>query len=182
MKHSFCLEIDESLSLIQPTLEMAQELFEVVDSDRDHLRRFLDFVDSTTSFEPQEQYIKMKLEGYVNGTDRLFLIAYDQKIIGCIDLHFIDINNKKAELGYWLHSSQTNKGIMTKVVKMVCAIGFEDMGLNKLSIRADTENKASNAVAVKSGFSFVGTDKSEVLMYDEFRDLNKYSLLKADFN
>ncbi|ALS36555.1 ribosomal-protein-serine acetyltransferase [Enterococcus rotai] len=182
MKHSFCLEIDESLSLVQPTLEMAQELFEVVDSDRDHLRRFLDFVDSSTSFEPQEHYIKMKLEGYIKGTDRLFIIAFDQKIIGCIDLHFIDTNNKKAELGYWLHSSQTNKGFMTKVVKKVCAIGFEDMGLNKLSIRADTENKASNAVALKSGFSFVGTDKAEVIMYNEFRDLNKYSLLKADFN
>lgn len=181
MKHYFCLEIEDSLVLVQPTLSMAHELFEVVDSDRDHLRRFLDFVDSSTSFEPQEQYIKMKLEGYVNGTDRLFLIAFDQKIIGCIDLHFIDNNNKKAELGYWLHSSQTNKGIMTKVVKKVCAIAFEDMGLNKLSIRADTENEASNAVAIKSGFSFVGTDKSDIVMYNKFRDLNKYSLLKADF-
>ena len=182
MKHSFCLAIDESLSLVQPTLEMAQELFEVVDSDRDHLRRFLDFVDSSTSFEPQEQYIKMKLEGYIKGTDRLFIIAFDQKIIGCIDLHFIDTTNKKAEIGYWLHSSQTNKGFMTKVVNKVCAIAFEDMGLNKLSIRADAENKPSNAVAIKNGFSFVGTDKSEFLMYGEFRDLNKYSLLKADFN
>ncbi|MBM7690245.1 GNAT family N-acetyltransferase [Enterococcus ureilyticus] len=182
MKHYFYLEIDESLSLVQPTLSMAHELFEVIDSDRKHLRKFLDFVDTTTSFEQQEQYIKMKLEGYINETDRLFLIAFDQNIIGCIDLHFIDTNNKKAELGYWLHSSQTNKGIMSKVVKKVCAIAFEDMGLNKLSIRADTENKASNAVAVKNGFSFVGTDKSDIIMYDKFRDLNKYSLLKTDFS
>ncbi|MGM0219010.1 GNAT family N-acetyltransferase [Enterococcus sp. AZ126] len=182
MKHSFSLEIDDSLSLVQPTLEMAHDLFEVVDSDRDHLRKYLDFVDSSTSFESQEQYIKMKLEGYINGTDRLFLIAFDHKIIGCIDLHFIDTDHKKAELGYWLHSSQTNKGIMAKVVKNVCAIAFENMNLNKLSIRADTENIASNTVAVKNGFSFVGTDKSEILMYDEFRNLNKYSLLKADFN
>ncbi|MBO0422824.1 GNAT family N-acetyltransferase [Enterococcus plantarum] len=182
MKYYFCLEIDESLSLVQPTLTMAHELFELVDSDRDHLRKFLDFVDSSTTYESQEQYIKMKLEGDINGTDRLFIIAFNQKLIGCIDLHLIDAANKKAELGYWLHSAQTNKGIMTKIVKHVCSIAFEDMGLNKLSIRADVENKASNLVAIKNGFSFVGTDKSEVLMYGEFRDLNNYSLLKADFS
>lgn len=182
MKNYFFLEIDESLALIQPTLSMAPTLFDVVDSDRDHLRIFLDFVDDSTTFESQEHYIKLKLNGYTNGTDRLFIIACNQKICGCIDLHYIDTNNKKAELGYWLHSSQTNKGIMTKVVKKVCEIAFDEMDLNKLSIRADTENKASNAVAIKNGFSFVGTDKAEVKMYNEFRDLNKYSLLKADFN
>lgn len=181
MKHYFYLPIDSKLSLVQPTVDMATILFDLVDSDREHIRQFLDFVDITTEPNDEVKYINMKLSGYVKGTDRLFLISYEGKLIGSIDLHFIDSRNKKAEIGYWIHSSQTQKGIATKSVKKVCQIAFEEMGLNKLSIIADTENTGSNAVAIKSGFSFVGTDKEDLVMYGNMRDMNKYSLLKSEF-
>lgn len=160
---------------------MATILFELVDSDREHIREFLDFVDTTKEPSDEINYINMKLSGHIKGTDRLFLISYEDELVGSIDLHFIDSRNKKAEIGYWIHSSQAKKGNTTKCVKKVCQIAFEEMGLNKLSIVADTENVGSNAVALKSGFSFVGTDKEDIVMYDKLRDMNKYSLLKSEF-
>ena len=181
MKHYFHLPIDSKLSLVQPTVDMASTLFDLVDSDREHIRQFLDFVDVTKEPTDEIKYINMKLSGQVKGTDRLFLISYEDKLVGSIDLHFIDSRNKKAEIGYWIHSSQEKKGITTKSVKKVCQIAFEEMGLNKLTIVADTENIGSNAVAIKSGFSLVGTDKEDIIMYGDLRDMNKYSLLKSEF-
>ncbi|WP_313467073.1 GNAT family protein [Carnobacterium sp.] len=181
MKNYFYLPIDSKLSLVQPTVDMATILFDLVDSDREHIREFLDFVDTTKEPSDEIKYINMKLSGHIKGTDRLFLISYEDELVGSIDLHFIDSRNKKAEIGYWIHSSQAKKGITTKCVKKVCQIAFEEMGLNKLSIVADTENAGSNAVALKSGFSFVGTDKEDIVMYDKLRDMNKYSLLKSEF-
>lgn len=181
MKNYFYLPIDSKLSLVQPTVDMATILFDLVDSDREHIGEFMDFVDITKEPRDEINYINMKLSGQVKGTDRLFLISYEDELVGSIDLHFIDSHNKKAEIGYWIHSSQAKKGITTKCVKKVCQIAFEEMGLNKLSIGADTENTGSNAVALKSGFSFVGTDKQDIMMYDRLRDMNKYSLLRSDF-
>ena len=181
MKHYFHLPIDSKLSLVQPTVDMASTLFDLVDSDREHIRQFLDFVDVTKEPADEIKYINMKLSGQVKGMDRLFLFSYEDKLVGSIDLHFIDSRNKKAEIGYWIHSSQAKKGITTKSVKKVCQIAFEEMGLNKLTIVADTENIGSNAVAIKSGFSLVGTDKEDIIMYGDLRDMNKYSLLKSEF-
>ena len=105
MKHYFHLPIDSKLSLVQPTVDMASTLFDLVDSDREHIRQFLDFVDVTKEPADEIKYINMKLSGQVKGTDRLFLISYEDKLVGSIDLHFIDSRNKKAEIGYWIHSS-----------------------------------------------------------------------------
>lgn len=182
MNHYFHLPIDSKLALVQPTVALASTLFDLVDSDRKHIRQFLDFVDVTKDPTDEIKYINMKLSGQIKGTDRLFLISYEDNLVGSIDLHYIDARNKKAEIGYWIHSSQTKKGIITKCVKKVCQIAFEEMELNKLSIVADIKNIGSNAVALKSGFSLVGADKEDIIMYGESRDMNKYSLLKSEFH
>lgn len=181
MKNYFTLAIDEQITLIQPMFSMAEKLYELVDQDREHLRRFLDFVDITTKVEDETNYLKMKLTGYVEGTDCLFLIGYEGEIVGSIDIHFINQQANRGEIGYMISSSYTNKGIVTKCVKKVCEIAFEELGLNKLALMADVENLPSNKVAQKAGFSLVGTLKEEILMYEQYRDLNRYELLKSEF-
>ncbi len=105
------------------------------------------------------------------------------KTVGFLARKFYKINqkNQSAAIGYWIHSDYTNRGFITAVVKKICAYSFYGLHLNKLSIFADVANVASNKVALKCGFEFVGTDKAEVLLRDELRDMNKYSLLKKDF-
>lgn len=182
MTKYFGLSIDEQLSLVIPELSMAEEVFRLIDSDRDHIRTFLSFVDSTVDVTSEINYFKMKMTGAANGTDKLFFIAEDDKLIGCIDLHKIDLNNGKAEIGYWIHSSYSGKSIMSKAVKRLCSYSFEVLELNKLIIFADIENIASNKVALKSGFKLVGVKPQDIVMYDQYRDMNEYYLLKSDFS
>lgn len=181
MKHYLSLPVTKEIALVQPTIQMAEEIFKLIDTDRQHLGEFLDFVDITKEVKDEENYLKMKLTGVANGTDYLFLIYYNQQLAGTIDLHFIDLIHKKAEIGYWIHSSFAGKGIMALVVDKVCAMSFEDLGLNKLSIKADIDNIPSNKVALKTGFSLVTTHKEDIFLHGTFRDMNHYSLLKKDF-
>ena len=53
--------------------------------------------------------------------------------------------------------------------------------LNKLSIFADVENIASNKVAIKNGFKLVGVKVQDEVIYDQYRDMNEYYLLKSEF-
>ncbi|GEL66817.1 GNAT family N-acetyltransferase [Marinilactibacillus psychrotolerans] len=175
------INIEGNLNLIVPEFSMAEELFRLVDSDRDHLRTFLSFVDDSVDVTSQMNYFKMKMAGAANGTDKIFLIASDDKIIGSIDLHHIDSNNGKGEIGYWIHSSYAGKNIISKAVKTLCAYSFEVLKLNKLTIFADVENIPSNKVALKTGFQLVGTKRQDIIMYDQYRDMNEYYLLKSDF-
>lgn len=182
MKHYLSLSVDDTISFVQPTIQMAEPIFNLLDSDRKHIGEFLDFVPLTNKVEDEENFLKMKLTGIANGTDLLYLIFYKKSLAGTIDLHFIDKTHKKAEIGYWIHSKFANKGIISKSVNQICQMAFDDLELNKLTIIADTENIPSNKVAQKSGFSFVATDKEEIIMNGKFRDTNRYSLLKKDFH
>lgn len=181
MTHHFTLPVTDDIYFVQPTLEMAEEIFRIIDSDRQHIGEFLDFVELTKDVKDEENYLKMKLTSEANGTDKLFLIFYQKELAGTIDLHFIDHKNKKAEIGYWIRSTFSKKGIASTSVRKVCDIAFDDLNLNKLTIVADTENIASNAVAKKCGFTFVATDKDDLLLREEWRDSNRYALLKKDY-
>lgn len=181
MKKYFGLSIDKNLDLVIPELSMADEVFRLVDSDRDHLRTFLGFVDSSVDVTSQINYFKMKMAGAANGTDKLFFIATNNKIIGCMELHNMDSNTGKAEIGYWIHSSYSSQNIISKAVKRLCTYSFEVLELNKLSIFADVENIASNKIAIKNGFKLVGIKLQDVVIYDKYRDMNEYYLLKSDF-
>lgn len=181
MKYRLSLPVTEDISFVHPTIQMAGELFNIIDSDRNHLEEFLDFVKTTKNVTDEENFIKMKLTGEAEGTDRLFLIYYKNKLAGTIDLHFIDNKNKRAEIGYWIHSSFGGLGIMTQAVKKITEIAFEELQLNKVSIIVVVENIASNKVAKKSGYKLVATLEEEHYLYGKFRDINRYSLLRKEF-
>lgn len=177
----FNVYIENDLYLVYPEVRMAKELFELIDSDRDHLRQFMDFVDNVADYTSQEDYIRMKLGGAAKQTDALFFITNGDKIIGGTDFHRIDWFSKQAEIGYWIHSNYENKGIISKTVKKLCEYAFFCLELNRLTIVVDVDNVSSNKVALKNGFTFVGTQKEDRVVHGKLRDINYYYLLKRDF-
>lgn len=63
MKDRLTLPVAENIFFVQPTIQMAEELFNLVDSDRKHLGEFLDFVELTKSVEDEADFLKMKITG-----------------------------------------------------------------------------------------------------------------------
>lgn len=103
-------------------------------------------------------------------------------MVGTINYHFVSAVNCRAEIGYWLHSAFTGRGIMTRSVKAILAIGFESLGFNRIDLYADVENEASNAVAKRTGFTYVAVQPAHVYHYDTFRDMQQYVMLKRDYD
>lgn len=183
-KFSFKYQVDEELALVTPTniRHAAEDLFKLVDSDRDHLRPFLPFVDGTLTIEDEVQFIKSQLTEQVEGKTYLFLISYRGKTVGTINYHFVSAVNRRAEIGYWLHSDFNGRGIMSRAVRAMLAIGFESLGFNRIDLYADVENAASNAVAKRTGFTHVAVQPAQVVLYDRFRDMHQYVILKRDYD
>jgi RimJ/RimL family protein N-acetyltransferase len=53
------------------------------------------------------------------------------------------------EIGYYLHPDYQGKGIMTKAVRAIIKYGREELGIQRLFIRAVVDNKASLGVVQK---------------------------------
>jgi ribosomal-protein-serine acetyltransferase len=83
-----------------------------------------------------------------------YAILVDGAFAGCIDLHDEMPGQRSASIGYWLGTPFTGQGWMTKSVVALAAIGFGDLGLQRIEISADAENVRSRRVAERAGFTF----------------------------
>lgn len=89
---------------------------------------------------------------------------------------------KSKEIGYSLAEEYWGKGIMTEAAKAVRDFGFEEMGLEVISICTSEVNARSQRVIEKCGFHYEGTERACYLIYDgSLRESRCYSMLKAEW-
>lgn len=90
---------------------------------------------------------------------------------------------KSKELGYSLDESYWGKGLMTEAAKEVIRYGFEELGLEMICICTGPENKRSQNVIRKCGFTYEGTLRKAYKVYDgSIRDVLCHSLQKEEYN
>lgn len=83
----------------------------------------------------------------------------------------------KDDIGYWLGKPFWNKGIMTDVVKKICAIGFSEFNLTRIEATVFVNNDASKRVLKKSGFHCEGTLKDYHYKDGKLLDVDLYARL-----
>ena len=78
---------------------------------------------------------------------------YDSSFVGIISLKNIDLDNKKANLGYWIGESYWGNGIASESVALVINYAFSDLGLKEVYAYVYSENIASMRVLQKNGMT-----------------------------
>lgn len=129
-----------------------------------------------------EQWLPICDEGIESGTSYRFAIREksNQKMIGLIGLH-LQKEHQKAELGYWLGKNFWNNGYLTEGLKEVLKFAFENLELNKIFATYFLYNPASGKVMEKVGMKYEGTLREEYFHDGKFCDVDRYSILKSDF-
>ncbi len=102
--------------------------------------------------------------------------------LGGVGLNQINRKHNFANLGYWVRSSQTGRGVATAATLLAAEFGFEDLGLNRIEILTAIGNAASGRVAEKVGAKKEGILRSRLLLHDCPHDVVMYSLIVADKN
>ena len=82
-----------------------------------------------------------------------------------------------AEIGYWLAKPYWGRGIMTAVVRKVCAYGFAEFGLLKIVAHVFADNAASAKVLEKCGFQQEGYLRKHYLKDGKWLDARLFSLV-----
>lgn len=104
----------------------------------------------------------------------------DGPLIGAIGLQF-HVQNRAAELGYWVAVPQWNKGYGTEAAKALVAYGFETLKLHRIFARHMTNNPASGRIMQKIGMTYEGTQRQAVRRFGHFVDLALYGILRDEY-
>jgi ribosomal-protein-serine acetyltransferase len=146
--------VDDTLTLRALSVDQADEVFAIVDSNRDYLGRWLPWVQHTHTSQDSRQFIESTLQKREDGSEYGFGIIVDERAVGHISLMHIT-DDQEPEIGYWIAEEYSGRGLVTKAAQAVTDLGFKTLGLEKIIIRAEPENIGSNVVAEKLGYEFV---------------------------
>ncbi|MDR2902519.1 MAG: GNAT family N-acetyltransferase [Lactobacillales bacterium] len=178
---TFFLEIlkegNIELRHMKPTLELAQDVFKIVDRNRTHLEHWLPWVDKIKTVE--DEYVGLQKSYEMNWP---YLIFANDELAGFIDFIKRDEKRKKLEIAYWLDQNFTGQGIMTRAIKLVENMAFETGAWNKIEIQCDVSNNKSRNVIKRAGYIFEGTLRQEFPKADGvFEDIMIFSKLKSEW-
>lgn len=175
------LPVGEDLYLRQASPLDASALYELIDTQRSYLRKWLPFVDLSTSVSATELYLQ-SVTAPGNTKDFLFIMVYQEAVAGLISFKEIDNFNKKLEIGYWLSENLQGKGIVQRSCKILLKYAFEEMKMNRIQVKVGVGNLKSSNIPKKLNFHFEGVQREAEYLNGSFHNLEVYSLIKKEWN
>lgn len=175
------LVIDKYLKLELINLSHAEELYRLTDNNRKFLDKWLPWVKHTNSDKDTKEFIKGCLKKHIKGEGFNFVILYKNKIAGNVSLVEISKFRNQAEIGYWLAEKYSGKGLMTRSCKALVDLCFDELKLNRVIIKCETRNKASQRIPERLGFYKQGVLKRDGFNNDKYVDHVQYSMFKREW-
>jgi len=148
----------ESLAELQPWMPWCHPDYSIKDS-RTWLRTQVPAFDARTAFE-------------------FAIESIDGGYLGGCGLNQIDTLNNRANLGYWVRSTATRRGVASAAVYAIRDWAFNNTALIRLEIVIAVGNTASHRVAEKTGATREGTLHRRLLLYGTAHDATMFSITR----
>ena len=98
--------------------------------------------------------------GWADGSFAGFAIEVEGRAVGSISMG-LKPDRTIAEVGYWLAADVRGRGLTTRAARLLAGWALRDCGIERLELRADVDNVASQRVAEKAGFTREGVLRSQ---------------------
>jgi ribosomal-protein-serine acetyltransferase len=175
------LYINEQVYLERLRLSHVEVIFEAIDQNREHLRRWLPFIDFTRKLRDTELFVRSIIEQPVGERDDVYVIWHRKDFAGLIGYKDADQINNRVEIGYWLVKDKTGMGLATLATQKLVDYAFRNMNMNRVQIRCGVGNDKSSAIPKRLGFQFEGIERDGERHNRTYIDLEVYSLLKKEW-
>lgn len=101
--------------------------------------------------------------------------------LGGISIWYTSRANMVGEIGYWVRSDLTGRGVCTEAAGRVLRYGFDELDLHRIALRIAVGNRASERVAEKLGFLLEGTLRDEVKVGSTWLDHTVWGMLEGEW-
>ncbi|PYI37211.1 N-acetyltransferase [Arthrobacter psychrolactophilus] len=105
----------------------------------------------------------------------------DQQLIASVGIWVTDPHDRNGELGYTVHRAHWGQGYASEAVQQLLRIGFDTLGLERITATCHPENAASVRVLEKNRFTLEGRLRAHRIAHGTRRDSLLFSILREEF-
>ncbi len=158
---------------VSPLLEAARESVTEVEP-------FLPWCRPNLTAEEQLAWIEAQAAARAAGRAFEFVVlSGDGAFLGGCGVNQIDALNRRANVGYWVRSSATRRGVATAALRQAVRWAFQHTDLVRLEVLVSTRNAASLRVADKAGAVREGVLRRRLLLHGTWHDAVLFSIVRG---
>lgn len=176
------IRLDESLEMRPLVLGHAEDLYALVEANRERLQRWMPWLGPDFTLANMRQYALDREADNLHRTSLTLTIWLDGRVCGAISLHRINQQHRSSSIGYWLAQEAEGRGVMTRACEALIDTGFRLYGLHRIEIRCATGNLRSKAIPRRLGFTEEGLLRQAEWVHDRWVDLRVFALLATEWN
>lgn len=109
------------------------------------------------------------------------LVVADDRPVGMVGLDPIELESRRAELGYWIAPDAQAQGYGTEAVRLLVGYGFDQLGLHRIAARVFAFNEPSARLLERVGFTREGSHRDDVFVDGTYHDTHWYGLLEREW-
>ena len=158
------------------------ELWNIVETSRAHLERWLPWVPFNTSPEASQRFAEACASDWDAGRAVRFGIRHRRSgdLLGVVGLDNCVHLHKNCELGYWLRMDAVGHGYMTEAAGAALRYALGPIGLHRVRCAAATDNHPSLRVISRLGFRFEGIARQAEFVSGRWVDHAVFGRLASD--
>ena len=157
----------------------ARALWEAARESVREVHQWLPWCHPQYSIAEAEEWIGSRAPLAAEGREYTFaMVGSDGRFLGGCGLNQINRIHRFANLGYWVRTSATRRGVATEAVRQVADFAFGNTDLVRLEIVCAVGNNASERVAQRAGAVREGVLRHRLLVHGQSVDAVMYSLVR----
>ena len=158
----------------------AQALWEAARESVPEVFPWLSWCHAQYSVAESVEWIRSRAPLATRGLEYTFAIVDDDgRYLGGCGINQVNRIHRFANLGYWVRSSATGRGVATEAVRQAAAFAFRETDLERLEIVCAVGNDRSQRVAERAGAVREGVLRCRLLLHGKPVDAVLYSLVRG---
>jgi RimJ/RimL family protein N-acetyltransferase len=128
----------------------------------EEIARWLDSVPQPYTPTDAAEYVTRAARWWHDGTFFAFAVvdAVGGGLVGAVGCGWADQPARVAEIGYWTRRETRGRGNASAALRLAARWAFDTLGAERVQVRVEVENAASQRVAEKAGFVREGVLRS----------------------
>jgi RimJ/RimL family protein N-acetyltransferase len=177
-------ELTDGVVTIRPTVDAhVDELHAAVVASIPELSPWLPWCHEGYERAEMAEFVRRSRRARERGQEYHFAVhdAATGAVIGACGLRIDPADAGLGEIGYWVATAATGRGIATRSVRLLAAWALGEVGLERIEIIVAVDNARSRAVARASGAHEEGVARRRITLGDQRRaDAVMHSIVRGD--